>query len=100
MDKKEAIVKAKKFLGEIKSIIKIDKAYLFGSHASNTGWIDSDIDIGIFTTMINDDYFTALKKLYRVRRNNDPRIEPHLFIEGKDISGFAEEVERTGERIE
>ena len=96
MDKNEAILIAKKYLSRIRDFITLEKAFLFGSYIHGTQSEDSDIDIGIFVKSINDDYFNTLKKLYKVRRGIDIRIEPHLYIAENDQSGFSEEVEKVG----
>ena len=96
MDKKEAILVAKKYVSEIRDFIHQEKAFLFGSYVHGTPSDESDIDIGIFVNSINDDFLITLKKLYKARRSIDIRIEPHLFIAGTDQSGFSEEVEKMG----
>jgi predicted nucleotidyltransferase len=100
VDKNEIILKAQQYVAAIKGIVNIESAWLFGSRAHGDSHADSDIDIGIFTNDISDNYFTLLKKLYKKRREIDPLIEPHLFIRGKDIIGFQEEILKTGIRIE
>lgn len=99
MDKTEAVIKAKKYLQIITSFLEVDKAMLFGSYQHGNQREDSDIDIALFVSHPGDDYFSIVKKLYRVRRDVDPRIEPHLFISGMDKSGFSEEIEKTGEPL-
>ena len=96
MDKKEAILVAKRYLSGVRDFITMEKAFLFGSYVHGTQSEDSDIDIGIFVNSINDDYFNTLKKLYKARRGIDIRIEPHLYIAGNDQSGFAEAVKKAG----
>ncbi len=99
MDKIKAIKIAEEYIKEINGIIRVKSAYLFGSYARDVQRIDSDIDIGIFTDKLKDNYFDILKKLYKVRRSIDVRIEPHLFIIDFDKTGFSEEVIDTGIKI-
>ncbi len=99
MDKTEAVIKARKYLQIITGFLEVDKAMLFGSYQHGNQREDSDIDIALFVSRTGDDYFSLLKKLYRVRRDVDPRIEPHLFISGMDKSGFSEEIEKNGESL-
>jgi predicted nucleotidyltransferase len=99
MDKKEIKVIIEKYINEINKLLEIQKVYLFGSYANGTQRPDSDIDIGIFTDKIKEDYFEVIKKLYSIRRLVDVRIEPHLFLSGFDISGFSGEVEKIGIRM-
>jgi len=96
VDRKEAILVAKKYVSEIRNFIHQEKAFLFGSYVHGTPGDESDIDIGIFVNSIKDDYLITLKKLYKARRSIDVRIEPHLFIAGTDQSGFSEKVEKMG----
>jgi predicted nucleotidyltransferase len=99
MDKTEAVTKAHKYLRIIEGFIKIDKALLFGSYQHGSQRDDSDIDIALFITSGGEDYSSLVKKLYRARRDVDPRIEPHLFIQGMDRTGFSDEIEKTGELL-
>ncbi len=99
MDKSEAIELTKKYINNIKEIIEVKKAYLFGSAANGTARPDSDIDIGLFTDTIDDNYLELLRKLYEKRITVDVRIEPHVFHIGHDRSGFSEEVEKIGIKI-
>lgn len=68
MDKKEAILVAKKYLSGVRDFITMEKLF-FLAHT-----------------------FTA----HKVRRGIDIRIEPHIYIAGNDQSGFAEEVKKVG----
>lgn len=99
MDKEKAIKTAEEYLKIVNTVINIKSAFLFGSYVHGTQRIESDIDIGIFTDKLQENYFDILKKLYKLRKSIDVRIEPHLFIIGSDKSGFSEEVIKTGIKI-
>lgn len=99
MDKGETILKAQRYIAAIRGIVDVESAWLFGSRARGTAYPDSDIDVGIFTGLIHDDYFALLKKLYKTRREIDSLIEPHLFVIGTDNIGFQKEVKDTGIKI-
>ncbi|MBP7585123.1 MAG: nucleotidyltransferase domain-containing protein [Spirochaetes bacterium] len=99
MDKREALKKATRYINGIESIVRLKRAYVFGSHVAGNAREESDIDVGIIVEGLDDEYFTVLKNLYRARRDIDSRIEPHLFILGRPSSGFLETVEKEGERI-
>lgn len=99
MDTNEAVAKAEQYLGIIGSIVHVQSAYLFGSHAGGAPREDSDIDVGLFTESMPSDYLGTLKLLFRARRDVDPRIEPHLFVTGHDASGFQTEVISHGVRL-
>ncbi len=100
MDTNSIIHIAQEYVRKIEQIVSFQKAYIFGSHVKGTAHETSDIDIAIFVTGIRDDYLEELKLLYRLRRDIDVRIEPHLFIEGRDPSGFSEEIEKHGLKIQ
>ncbi len=99
MDKDEIILKAKRYVEAIRGIVDVESAWVFGSCARGTAFPDSDIDIGIFTSGLTEDYFSLLKKLFKTRREIDALIEPHLFIAGKDVVGFQREIRTTGIKI-
>lgn len=96
MDKHNAIALSRKYLNLVKPVIHYKKVYLFGSYINDMQRNDSDIDICILVERFDGDPLIILKKLYKIRRSVDVRIEPHLFVAGKDITGFFEEIERTG----
>ncbi len=100
MDTNSIIHIAQEYIIKIDPIIPFQKAYLFGSHVKGTAHEYSDIDIAIFVTSIRDDYLKELRLLYRLRRDIDVRIEPHLFVEGRDPSGFSDEIEKYGIKIQ
>ncbi len=100
MDTSSIIHIAQKYIRIIDPTIPFQKAYLFGSHAEGTAHETSDIDIAIFVNDIRDEYLKELRLLYRLRRDIDVRIEPHLFIEGRDPSGFCEEILKKGIKIQ
>jgi uncharacterized protein len=99
MDKTEAIARAQEYLKSIKKIISYESAYLFGSYTKGDHREDSDIDIGIIVKHLDADYLTVMKSLYKLRRDIDVRIEPHLFVMDKDILGFSKEIEKKGLRL-
>jgi len=100
MDKREAISKVKAYRMLLKEHIALDKVYLYGSYASNTNRMDSDIDVAIVVQKIEDDYFTIQPLLWKLRRQVDDRIEPILIERENDLSGFLTEIQRNGIEIE
>jgi predicted nucleotidyltransferase len=94
MDKNKAVVKARKYLSLVMAFQHVESAFLFGSYASGTATPESDIDIGIFIPSLEEDYFLLLKKLYTLRREVDTLIEPHVYINTIDRSGFQDEVKK------
>lgn len=100
MDTTEAIIKTKSYIKVIESFLDCEMVYLFGSYLEGKQRDDSDIDIALFVKTLGEDYPSIIKKLYRARRDVDPRIEPHLFTDNSDPSGFSEEVKRVGLRVQ
>lgn len=76
MAKREIIEILKKYIFILRSEgIPIEKAYLYGSHLSNTATDESDIDIMIVTEN-EDDYLTG--KIWSLTRKVNSKIEPYL----------------------
>jgi len=99
MDKIEVITKIKKFKYLISDHFDIKKVLLFGSYARGTNNEDSDIDVAIVVENLEDDYFKTTPLLWRLRREIDDRIEPILFENNNDKSGFLKEIEKYGIEI-
>ncbi len=100
MDKREAISKVKAYRMLLKEHIALDKVYLYGSYASNTNRMDSDIDVAIVVQKIEGDYFAIQPLLWKLRRQVDDRIEPILIERENDLSGFLTEIQRNGIEID
>ena len=100
MDKTEDIISvAKKYATLVKTSnlpIQIDKAYLFGSFAKGTPREDSDIDIAFVVSKWEGGYFDTIVPIWKLRRNIDVRIEPHIIDPEEDYAYFLREVQRTG----
>lgn len=99
MDTQEAVVLARAYADRVKQILDYDSAYLFGSYAAGQQDQDSDVDVGIIASELGEDYLELMKKLYRMRRELDVRIEPHLYVQGHDPLDFAEGVVKSGIRL-
>jgi len=97
MDKNEALKITKEFALLIKDILNPSKVFLYGSYANNQYHENSDIDIAVIVNRLDGNYLTNLSLLYKLRKQINLSIEPVLFIEGKDPSGFLEYIEKTGE---
>ena len=103
MDKREDIISiAKKYLELVKASnfpMQIDKAYLFGSYANGYPKKDSDIDIALVVNKWVGDYEEAVVSIWRLRKNVDFRIEPHIIVPDEDYADFLPEIQRTGIEI-
>ena len=99
--KAEIIMIIKKLLSALKkNKIKINMAYLFGSFSNETNSEYSDIDVAL----ISDDFcgirYFDIKKIGRIVRNIDYRIEAHTFsTDSIRESMFLDEIIRNGTKI-
>jgi len=99
MDKREVIEKVKKYSDVVRSHFPVRLVILYGSYAKATAREDSDIDVAVVVSKIDEDFLRAEVKLYKLRRDVDERIEPILLEEGNDQSGFLEQILENGEII-
>jgi len=100
MDKREDIIDKVKYYGkalkESNFPMQIEQVYLFGSYAKGNPHKDSDIDVALVVNQWQGDYFEVMPMLWRVRRDVDMRIEPHVIVPQEDYTGFLNEIQRTG----
>ncbi|MDR2543660.1 MAG: nucleotidyltransferase domain-containing protein [Treponema sp.] len=100
MDKREDIISiAKKYLELVKTShfpMKINKAYLFGSHANGNPKKDSDIDIALIVNEWVGNYEETIVPIWRLRKSVDFRIEPHILVSNEDYADFLPEIQKTG----
>jgi predicted nucleotidyltransferase len=101
MDKEKILNTIKNYLNAVVSNkIPVVKAYLFGSTIKNSENEDSDIDVAIFLSTMNDET-DVFNKLMRIRRDFDLRIEPHPFLATDIDNGnpFINNIVNSGLRI-
>ena len=100
MDKTEDIIKiAREFADCVKASnlpMKIDRTYLFGSFAKGTPHEYSDIDVAFIVSNWTGGYDDTIVPVWKMCRNFDSRIEPHIIDPEQDYSYFEQEVQRTG----
>ena len=92
MGQREVIIKLRNYKRLVSKHFEVEKVILFGSYATGRQRIDSDIDVAIVVNSLNGDYFTYAPLLWKLKHQVDERIEPVLFINGKDQSGFLKEI--------
>jgi predicted nucleotidyltransferase len=77
MAKKEIIEVLREYISLLRSEgISVDKAFLYGSHLSNSASEDSDIDLLIVTENAEDDYLTG--KIWSLTNKVSSKIEPYI----------------------
>ena len=99
MDKRTVIKSVKKYADTVKKFFPVKKIILYGSYANGTPREDSDIDVAVILESVDDDFLKSETKLFRLKRDIDPRIEPILIEEKNDKSGFLEEILKIGKII-
>jgi len=75
----------------------VQRAFLFGACARGSDDENSDIDIALVISDMDDPFATQMQ-LMRLRRSIDLRIEPHPIreIDFVDANPFAYEIQKTG----
>ena len=94
--------KVKKFVEELENEgIKVEAAYLFGSHAKGSGNKWSDIDVAITSPDISEDRFDERIRLTKLAYAIDNRIEPVPFHPGVFVEEdpLAWEIMKNGEKV-
>ncbi|MCL2831749.1 MAG: nucleotidyltransferase domain-containing protein [Treponema sp.] len=103
MDKKDDVISiAKKYIKLVRASdipIQVDKAYLFGSYAKECSRKDSDIDIALIVSEWTGNYEETIVPIWRLRKDVDFRIEPHIIDPNEDYAGFLSEIQKTGIEI-
>ncbi len=99
MDKREAVEIVKNYAEVVKKKLAVKKVILYGSHAKQNARKDSDIDVAVVLDSIEDDYLSTGALLFKLSRDIDLRIEPVLVERGNDVSGFLDEITKTGEVV-
>ena len=95
MGKREVIEKLRLYKSIVSEHFDIDQVILFGSYAKGTQKDDSDIDVAIIVNSLDSDFFTYAPLLWKLRQKVDNRIEPVLFLNGKDpVVSFRKYVSR------
>ena len=88
MDQATALEHAKRYAKLIFEELSPCKVVLFGSLANGSFNENSDIDIAIVKDDLDENYWELSKKVNRLTRNIDSRIEPVLLQTDDDRSGF------------
>ncbi|MCL2088618.1 MAG: nucleotidyltransferase domain-containing protein [Oscillospiraceae bacterium] len=99
LDKNEVREIATKYADEVKSSLDPSLIILFGSYVNGKPHAESDIDIAVLMDDFKDDWYDTEVLLYKLRRNINFDIEPHLLDRTHDTDGFVEHVIKTGEII-
>ena len=96
LDKRSVIKKVTKYADLVNTIISPNKIVLYGSFAKGNWNENSDIDVAIIMDEIGEDYLLLMKRLNKLTRGVDYRIEPVLLEPKDDIGGFLSNILLTG----
>jgi len=99
MDKETAIARVKQYADAVRKSFPVKKVILYGSHARGKARGHSDIDLAVVVRKVEGDFLIFERKLFKLRRDIEPMIEPVLLEEDNDPSGFLAEILKTGEVI-
>ena len=100
MDERDDIIgKVKKFKQLVLDSnfpMKIESVYLFGSYAKGMPHEHSDIDVALVVKRFKGSFFKVIPSIWKLRRQIDFRIEPHVIARDTDYIGFLDEIQNTG----
>ena len=96
MDQTTALENAKKYASLVCEELSPCKIMLYGSLATGTFHENSDIDIAVIKETFDEKHWELYKKLNRMTRGIDSRIEPVLLQAKDDITGFLTTVLQSG----
>ena len=104
MDEREHIIDKVKLYKQLvieRFPVPIEQFWLFGSYAKNNAHKDSDIDVALVVSHLDKNYSVLNTEplLWRLKRQVDFRIEPHVIARDTDYAGLLDEIEHTGVRI-
>jgi predicted nucleotidyltransferase len=85
MDKTTAIRHVKQYADVVRQNFNVKKVILYGSYSRGSARKDSDIDVAVVLSRIDEDFLMAEAKLFRLRREIDTRIEPQKRIFRRDF---------------
>jgi len=92
------------YVSDVKTVMPIDKVYLYGSYANGTARWDSDVDLCFFSESFTvENTMQIISHLFELKRryNKDICLEPNAFplSELSNDNPFVKEILRTGMEI-
>jgi predicted nucleotidyltransferase len=100
MDERDDIISKvrqyKQLVVDSKFPMQIENVYLFGSYAKGAPREHSDIDVAFVVNQFKGDFFKVIPPIWKLRRQVDFRIEPHVIARDTDYAGFIDEIQKTG----
>jgi uncharacterized protein len=96
MDQGQVLALASSYAATAQKQLPIVRVWLYGSWARGEQTEDSDIDLAFEMREEQENRLQTSKKLYKLRRNFDLRIEPVIIDPEHDRSGFSQSIQKTG----
>jgi len=93
------VTQFKQLVIDSKFPMTIENVYLFGSYAKGTQREHSDIDVAFVVNHFKGNFSKVISPIWKLRRQIDFRIEPHIIARDTDYTGFIDEIRRTGIEI-
>jgi len=90
---------AANYINVIRQTYNPKQIILFGSYVNGTPHADSDIDIAVVFDHIEGDFLEQWGSLIRLCEGISYDIEPHVFDEESNQTGFLDRIRETGEVI-
>jgi predicted nucleotidyltransferase len=97
----DVLASVERFLAVVGRRLRIEAAYLYGSHVLGSARLWSDIDVAVVSSDFSDDLFEERVTLMRCAAAIDDRIEPQPFTPERfgPNDPLASEISRHGVRL-
>ena len=92
------------YVSDVKTVLPIDKVYLYGSFANGTAQWDSDVDLCFFSdSFTSQDMMMIIERLFELKRkyNKEVCLEPNAFPTSElyNDNPLIKEILQTGREI-
>jgi predicted nucleotidyltransferase len=97
----DVLASVERFLAVVRQRLRVEAAYLYGSHAAGSARPWSDIDVAVVSPDFSGDLFEERVALMQMAAQIDDRIEPQPFTPERfdPNDPLAHEISRHGVRL-
>jgi len=99
MDKNTALDYARRYAEVVKQNFDTAVVFVYGSYVSGTADSNSDIDVAVIIDGFDGDFLEVSAFLYQLTCGINTAIEPVLLDSLNDVSGFTNEIMKSGMRV-
>ena len=99
MDKITALEYAKKYADKVMENCSPMAVVVYGSYLTDTADDNSDIDIAVIFDGFTGDFLELSAELYKLTCEVSTVIEPIILDIKNDVSGFAREILKKGQKV-